>query len=411
MCRPPVVVASSIGRVAPRPSSTTGAGADAFEYIDPSGAKAAQLSPASTPGIRLQASPDDVPVRGSEYAVLLRRVRQAALLDRQLRYYGWKSAVTAGAFAAGWAVFFLVGNSWWQLGTAIFLAVVFAQIAFLGHDAGHKQIFSTRRANYLFGVIAGNLGIGLSIGWWTSNHNRHHAHPNTEGADPDVMGVLAHSGDRARASSGIRRLIFRYQAWLFFPMLSLEAGSLHYSSVRAVLRWPIPNRVWEGVLLAAHAAGYLAAVFLVLSPAKAVAFIVVQQGLFGFYMGCTFAPNHKGMEVLADDDSTDFLRRQVLTSRNIHGSQLVDTALGGLNYQIEHHLFPSMPRPNLRRAQPLVEEFCSEIGLPYAQTSLLDSYVHALRHLDSIGQLTRPAAGGRSHPSVAHPEPATGDRP
>ncbi|MFQ6394544.1 fatty acid desaturase family protein [Nocardia sp. KC 131] len=348
-------------------------------------------SPSTASEGRLPMSPDAAPVRGSEYAVLLRRMRHAGLLDRQLRYYLRKSAVIGGAFVAGWAAFFFIGNSWWQLGTAIFLAAVFAQIAFLGHDAGHRQIFGTRRANYLFGVIAGNLGIGLSIGWWTSNHNRHHAHPNTEGADPDIMGVLAHSSGRARASQSIRRLIFRYQAWLFFPMLLLEAGSLHFSSVRAVLRWSIPNRVWEGVLLAAHAAGYLAAVFLVLSPAKAVAFIVVQQGLFGLYMGCTFAPNHKGMAVLEEGDSTDFLRRQVLTSRNVRGSRLVDTAMGGLNYQIEHHLFPSMPRPNLPRAQPIVAEFCAEIDVPYCETSLLGSYVDALSHLHAVGQHTRPA--------------------
>ncbi|WP_327139185.1 fatty acid desaturase family protein [Nocardia sp. NBC_01327] len=333
---------------------------------------------------------ESVPMRGSEYAVLLRRVRQAGLLDRKLRYYGWKIAVTAGAFAGGWAAFIALGNSWWQLVTAVFLAAVFAQIAFLGHDAGHRQIFATRRANYLFGVIAGNLGIGLSIGWWTSNHNRHHAHPNTEGADPDVSGVLAHSGERAAAGKGFRRFIFRYQAWLFFPMLLLEGGSLHYSSVRAVVKWPIPHRVWEGALLAAHAIGYLTTVFLVLSPGKALVFIAVQQGLFGLYMGCTFAPNHKGMAVLSEGDATDFLRRQVLTSRNVRGSWLTDTALGGLNYQIEHHLFPSMPRPCLLRVQPLVEEFCAEIGLPYCETSLFDSYAQALRHLNTVGKQAAP---------------------
>ncbi|MGY2093497.1 fatty acid desaturase family protein [Nocardia gipuzkoensis] len=341
---------------------------------------------------RVQATPDSGPARGSEFSVLLRQVRQAGLLDRRMGYYIRKSTTTVGALAAGWTAFFVVGNSWWQLGTATFLAVIFAQLAFLGHDAGHRQIFNTRGANYLFGVIIGNLGVGVSIGWWTSNHNRHHAHPNTEGADPDISGVLAHSGDRAKTGKGIRRLVFRYQAWLFFPMLLLEAGSLHYSSVRAVLKWAIPHRTWEGVLLMVHAAGYLAAVFVVLSPAKALAFVVVQQSLFGFYMGCTFAPNHKGMAVLEEGDSTDFLRRQVLTSRNVRGSRLVDAALGGLNYQIEHHLFPSMPRPNLRRAQPLVAEFCAELELPYCQTSLFDSYIQALRHLHAVGQLTPGAA-------------------
>ncbi|MEU0540897.1 acyl-CoA desaturase [Nocardia sp. NPDC005978] len=333
---------------------------------------------------------ESAPIRGSEYAVLKRRMREARLLDRRYGYYAIKSAITGGAFLAGWAAFALIGDSWWTLAPAVLLAVVFSQIAFLGHDAGHRQIFRTRRANYLYGLIAGNLGIGLSIGWWTSNHNRHHAHPNTEGADPDVGGVLAFSGGRAAAERGWRRFIFRYQAWLFFPLLFLEAGSLHFSSVRACLRWPIPHRRWEGALLAAHAIGYLSTVFLVLPPGKALVFIAVQQGLFGFYMGCTFAPNHKGMEVFEEGDTTDFLRRQVLTSRNVRGGFFIDTLLGGLNYQVEHHLFPSMPRPNLRRAQPMVAAFCAEIAVPYAETGLFVSYAQAMRHLDEVGRQARP---------------------
>ncbi|WP_330180257.1 acyl-CoA desaturase [Nocardia sp. NBC_01503] len=332
---------------------------------------------------------DSAPIRGSEYAVLMRRVRQAGLLDRRLRSYAWRSALTGAAFVGGWAALVAIGDSWWVLAVAVFLAAVFSQLAFLGHDAGHRQIFGKRHANYVYGLIAGNLATGLSIGWWTSNHNRHHAHPNTEGADPDVSGVLAHSGARAVAGKGLRRFIFRYQAWLFFPMLFLEAGSLHFSSVRAVVKWPLRHRFWEGALLAAHAAGYLATVLLVLSPAKALVFIALQQGLFGFYMGCTFAPNHKGMEVFPEGDNTDFLRRQVLSSRNVRGSFVTDTALGGLNYQIEHHLFPSMPRPNLRLAQPIVIEFCAARGIPYAETGLLTSYAQALTHLNAVGRQAR----------------------
>jgi fatty acid desaturase len=96
------------------------------------------------------------------------------------------------------------------------------------------------------------------------------------------------------------------------------------------------------------------------------------------------------MPVLAADDNTDFLRRQVLTSRNIRGGWLVDVALGALNYQIEHHLFPSMPRPNLRHAQPIIREFCREHGLTYVQTSLTDSYVQTLHHLHEVGRHPQP---------------------
>jgi fatty acid desaturase len=342
--------------------------------------------------------------RGSDYAILARQVRQAGLLDRRPRYYAWKIALTATALVLGWAAFAVVGNSWLQLGVAVFLAAAFAQTGFLGHDAGHSQVFRSRRANELLGLACGNLATGFSYGWWTRKHNRHHAHPNTEGADPDIMiSVLAFSAATVREARGATRLIYRYQAYLLIPMLFFEAVSLHASSIRTVTRRGCRRPAWEASLLAAHFAAYLSAVFLVLPPVKAVVFILVQQGLFGFYLGCSFAPNHKGMPVLAASDKTDFLRRQVLTSRNVSGGWLTDFALGGLNYQIEHHLFPSMPRPNLRRAQALVAAFCADRGVPYTRTSLPGSYGQALRHLDTVGRLRRPAPVTKARPAPAQP--------
>ena len=135
-------------------------------------------------------------------------------------------------------------------------------------------------------------------------------------------------------------------------MLLLEGIHLHVAGFRALAgRRGTAVKLVDGTLLAAHIIGYLAALFLVLSPLQAVVFLVIQQGLFGVYLGCSFAPNHKGMPVLGEDEKIDFLRRQVITSRNIRGGWFTDFALGGLNYQIEHHLFPSMPRPSLRHAQ------------------------------------------------------------
>jgi fatty acid desaturase len=310
--------------------------------------------------------------RGTEYAVLL--------------------GVTAVLLAGGWAVFVAVGDSWWQLAVAVFLAVMFAQAGFIGHDAGHRQILRSRRGNYVLGVLHGNLGIGLSYGWWVGKHNRHHAHPNTEGADPDIMlSVLAFTAGQARRGQGLTRLLLRYQAQLLFPMLLLEAASIHVASIRALATRASRGRAWEIVLLAAHLAGYLTVVLLVLPPVKAVVFIAVQQGLFGLYLGCSFAPNHKGMPVLSGGGELSYLRRQVLTSRNVRGGWLTELALGGLNYQIEHHLFPSMPRPNLARSQAVTEAFCRERGIPYCQASLAGSYAQALRYLSLIGRSAQAA--------------------
>jgi fatty acid desaturase len=326
----------------------------------------------------------------------MRRVKAAGLLERRPGYYLTKIAVTGGLLVGAWTVFVVVGDSWWQLFVAGFLAVVFTQIGFLGHDAGHRQIFRSKRANYLIGLVHGNLAIGLSYGWWVDKHNRHHAHPNTEDKDPDIdIGALAFTTGQARAKRGrVTRFIARHQRYLFFPLLLLEAVQLHVSSVQAVLGRGLGHRRWEALMLGLHAASYLTAVLLVLSPLKAVVFVVVQQALFGLYLGCSFAPNHKGMPMLSADDQTDFLRRQVLTARNVRGSWLVDFALGGLNYQIEHHLFPSMPRPNLRRSQAIVREFCRQHGLAYCETTLWRSYAQALHHLHDVGRPLRATPTG-----------------
>jgi fatty acid desaturase len=288
-----------------------------------------------------------------------------------------------------------LGDSWWQLFVAAFLAFVFTQLGFIGHDAGHRQIFRTRRANYLVGLLHGNLAIGLSYGWWVDKHNRHHAHPNHEDMDPDVaIGALAFSPGQAIAKKGLIRFVARHQRYLFLPLLLLEAVQLHASSIRALANRGVRHRSWETVLLALHVVGYLTVLLLVLSPVKALVFLVVQQALFGLYLGLSFAPNHKGMPMLSGADEADYLRRQVLTSRNVRGGWFVDYVLGGLNYQIEHHLFPSMPRPSLRRSQAIVRSFCQQHGVSYLETSLVRSYAQALRHMHDVGQPLRAPAPG-----------------
>ena len=326
--------------------------------------------------------------RGSIYAELARQVKLAGLMGRRPGYYAARIAITVGGYAAAWAAVVLIGASWWVLLIAPAMAVAYTQLAFLGHDAGHRQIFRAGPVNDLFGIVLGDLGIGLSFGWWIDKHNRHHAHPNQEGKDPDISpGALVFVASRS-GRTGIVRLWVRLQAYLFFPLLFLEGPNLLVGSLRALAgRGPAARRrALEIPLFALHVGGYFAVLFLTLTPGQAIAFIAIHQGLFGLYMGCSFAPNHKGMPTLAATDTTDFLRRQVLTSRNVDGGRFVDGVLGGLNYQIEHHLFPSMPRPNLRRAQPLIRRFCAEHDVDYTQTSLIDSYRQALRHLNDVGR-------------------------
>lgn len=352
--------------------------------------------PGRTPGDQADRPPRN---RGSEYAELSRAVKRAGLLQRRPAYYCVKISLNMLLLAAGWTAFAMLGRSWWQMLVAAFLAVMFTQTAFIGHDAGHRQISGSRRTDDLIGRVHGNLLIGLSYGWWIAKHNRHHAHPNQVGRDPDIEGrAIAFTADQARSRPRIGTWVARRQAWLFFPMLMLEGLNLHVAGFRALReRRSTRAKLAEAGLLAAHIGGYLAALFLVLSPLQAVAFVAVHQGLFGIYMGSSFAPNHKGMPVSGEDDKIDYLHSQVLTSRNIRGGWLTDFALGGLNYQIEHHLFPSMPRPSLRHAQATVRTFCAHHGVSYCETGFLASYAQVLRHLRSAG---RPGTSTPAKPSA-----------
>jgi fatty acid desaturase len=246
--------------------------------------------------------------------------------------------------------------------------------------------------NDLAGLVQANLLVGVSFGWWVAKHDRHHSNPNHEDLDPDIdIPALAFTAGQARDKRGLAWVVARYQAYLFFPLLLLEAAQLHVASAKAIVRDTGRATVVEALLLLLHIVGYVTALFLVLSPLQAAVFVLVQQGLFGLYLGCSFAPNHKGMPTLSEAEELDFLRSQVLTSRNVRGSRLVDFLLGGLNYQIEHHLFPNMPRPNLRHAQPLVRAFCRQHDLPYTEATMFGSYAEALRHLHSVGAPLRPA--------------------
>ena len=335
----------------------------------------------------------------NEYRELAVQIREAGLLDRRPGYYTGKFASTLSAFGAGWAALFLFRHSWAVLGIAAFLAVVFTQVLFLGHDSGHQQIFGSRRANWLVGLVVGNTLTGLSFGWWVPKHSAHHAHPNQVGRDPDIgSGAMGRSfGAEIAESQRVRSLLFTcWKVATFVPLVFLEFG-MHRSSFQGLIKRRDSGAVTEGLLLTLHAALYLTAVFWFLSPLKAIAFVVVQQVMFGVYLRLSFAPNHKGMPIIDGDARMSFVRRQVITARNVTGGRLTTFMLGGLNYQIEHHLFPTMPRPNLPRAQAIVRRFCAENDLPYCEDTLVGSYRRAIRYLRTANAATQ---GSRPAPAA-----------
>ncbi len=323
----------------------------------------------------------------SAFAEVSSVIKQEGLLRRRYGFYLTVFACWSLALVAAITAMVLIGDSWWQLPIAAVLGIIFTQFAFLAHEAAHRQIFASGKANERVSLVLGNLVVGLSYSWWMNKHSRHHANPNTVGKDPDIeKDTISFLEEDAAASRGLERLITRKQGYLFFPLLLLEGVNLHrHAFVSAFGRGRVAHRPLEIILLLTRFAAYFTFLFVLLPAPIAVVFIAIQMAVFGLYMGASFAPNHKGMPIIARDAKVDFLSRQVLTSRNITGGVFIDNFMGGLNYQVEHHLFPSMPRPALRRTQRLVKAYCLENNVRYTETTLLNSYAIVIEYLNRVG--------------------------
>jgi len=331
--------------------------------------------------------------RINQYAELKRLIKQNGLMDRQPAYYAGKISFTLGLLAVSLALLPILGDSWLQLLNAVYLAFVFVQISLVAHDCGHRQFsFRTSWKNECLTLILGNLLLGVSRQWWIDKHNEHHGHPNQVDVDPDIdIPLLAFEEEQALDKRGIARFVVKYQAGLIFPLSLLQALNMHRRSIQFLSEKKAKSTLAEALALGAHFALYFGLLFSVLEPLQAVLFIVVHRGLFGVYMVAIFAPNHKAMPVLDRDSQLDFLHRQVLTSRNVIAHPITDFWYGGLNYQIEHHLFPRLPRNKLREAQPIVKDFCHFHSIAYHETSVLRSYREILQHLHEVGAPLREA--------------------
>ncbi|KAM9862929.1 acyl-CoA desaturase [Leucobacter sp. BZR 635] len=337
-----------------------------------------------------RARAEDFPPVAKAYSSISQVARETGLYARTPWFYALVGVGITLGLAATITGSILLGDSWFQLLMAASFALLFTQIAFLTHEAAHRQILSTGPANdRLARVLAAS--IGMSYAWWDSKHTRHHSNPNRVGKDPDIeIDTISFIEEDAVKARGLLRFITQRQGWLFFPLLTLEGLNLHrHSLVYLFRREPIKGRWIELSIIAARFVVILVPVFMFLPLGMAFAFMGVQFAVFGVYMGASFAPNHKGMPVIAHDAKLDFFSKQVRTSRNIKGGWWATTLMGGLNYQVEHHLFPNMARPNLSKVRVLVREHCKTLGVPYTETSLLRSYAIVIEYLNRVGLAAR----------------------
>ncbi|WP_033105255.1 fatty acid desaturase family protein [Microbacterium profundi] len=328
----------------------------------------------------------DFPPMARAFKEVSQVVREMGLLQRTKWFYLLNALGIVLALGGAVTGFILLGDSWFQLLIAGALGLIFTQIAFVAHEAAHRQVLTSGPANFRLARILVGL-VGMSYSWWDNKHTKHHGNPNQVGKDPDIeVDTVSFLEEDAAKSRGLIRLITRRQGWLFFPLLTLEGLNLHYLGLKYLLtKKDVKGRWIELGLITARLATVLVPVFLLLPLGMAFAFMGVQLAVFGVYMGAAFAPNHKGMPIIEPGARLDFFTKQVRTSRNISGGWWVTIFMGGLNYQVEHHLFPNMPRPHLAKAREIVRDYCLSNDVPYTETSLLKSYVIVIEYLNRVG--------------------------
>ncbi len=330
---------------------------------------------------------EDLQRRTHSYTELAKRVRELGLNARTPWFYLTFFVVLVALTGAVFTGMVLLDNSWWQLAIAAVLGVILTQFAFLTHEASHRQILASGKANDWIGRILATLFVGVSYAWWMNKHTRHHGNPNKVGKDPDLAPdpPIVMLEEDAASTRGLHAWFVRRQGWLFFPLLPLFGISLHAASFRGLARPNVAKRWVEIAFIAVRLAAYLFVLFWLMPVGLAFAFLGVQLAVFGVYLGTAFAPNHIGMRIVPKDLKLDFLDKQVSTARNVSGGWWCTLLMGGLNYQIEHHLFPAMSRLHLRRARTLVKEQCLQSGIEYVEEPLPVALGHVVRHLNKVG--------------------------
>jgi fatty acid desaturase len=323
------------------------------------------------------------PTRTNDYAELRRIIASEGLLTPQDNYYWLKGVITAIGIAIGVGIAVTQTNIPLLIADAVFLGFMSTQVALLAHDVGHHQAWRGTRASKIAHFIFGPLLLAVSGSWWVDKHNKHHAAPNHVEDDPDLhLPFLAFAPDNdGPAQPWFKGPLFRGQVFWFLFLLPWQALNMRVSSVRHLITSRDSGRLTEAVGIALNLGLYGALLFTFDTWWLAIAFLAVHQGTFGIYNSMVFATNHKGMPLLNESVRLDFFREQVVTARDVHGSWFTDFWHGGLNYQIEHHLFPTMPRNNLAKAKPIVRAFCKDRGVSHHSTGIVSSYREAFATL------------------------------
>jgi len=349
---------------------------------------------------RLTGDEADAPVDPivSDFRDLRLKLKRDGMFNSSKPYYAMVAARTLSLAVAAYAALWLWGRSWAGFtASAALLALFWQQCGWLAHDLCHNQVFENRGWNTIGGLMVGGVWAGFSVDWWKGKHNTHHAAPNevTAGGmpvDPDIdtLPLIAWSPDLlGTVKDPAYRAFLRMQHVLFFPLLTFARLSWAQQSAahpnHTAKHTANARPTAEKLSLLLHYAWLAAFALSRLRPLPALLYVALAQLIAGFILSLVFVQNHNGMEIYSA--TRDFFTAQIVSTRDIDGSLFNDFFTGGLNYQVEHHLFPTLPRHNLGRVRRMVMEICHKHGLAYESCSLPQGTAKVLKTLADIAAL------------------------
>ncbi|TPX60662.1 hypothetical protein PhCBS80983_g01612 [Powellomyces hirtus] len=291
------------------------------------------------------------------------------------------------------------------LTSGLLVAVFWQQCGWLAHDFCHRQVFQSRLWNDVFGYFTGNVCQGFSVAWWKHKHCTHHSVPNVHNGDPDIdtLPFLAWSEHALEGFADfddgtLAKFFVAYQPLLYFPLLSVARLNWAISSLtwnlgdmRAAGKMFPTRSVAEIATLAVHWGWTLGAPLYFLKPLYALIWFATAQMVCGVLLAAVFSVNHNGMPIYTTEEAKDinFYQLAILTGRDVHTNIFNDWFTGGLNMQIEHHMFPIIPRHNLGKVAPHVEKICKKNGIPYHSTTLATGLYEVVARLATVSKAAR----------------------
>lgn len=357
------------------------------------------------------------------YRDLRSKMVMMGLFKSNVWYYVYKQVFNMSMWASAMWMVYAFDSLAVHAIAAIWMGLFLQQCGWLAHDFLHHQAYRNRRFGDYSGLFWGNLMQGYSVQWWKNKHNGHHAVPNlhsstalAQDGDPDIdtMPLLAWSVKQAQSYREIHggkdtpfvKFMIRNQMIFYFPILLIARMSWMNESFKVAfglgaatenakmemkrkgLQYPLTEKfliilhyAWTVVFVSAFGKN---------SWGTSFALFLLMTCSCGLFLATVFGLGHNGMATYDADARPDFWKLQVTTTRNVIGGHgfpqwFVDWFCGGLQYQVDHHLFPSLPRHNLKKTHDLVESFCKEWGVRYHEADLVDGTVEVLEHLNKIG--------------------------